>query len=88
MEHGTLSMYTRGYCRCDECRAAQASYMRKYRARKRSEEEREERMSKQYEHKEQGSGCNMDKVEETIEQLLTHVEGMAAILEKVRAGFK
>jgi len=32
-EHGTLTMYTSGKCRCVDCKAANALYMKKYRAR-------------------------------------------------------
>jgi predicted DNA-binding transcriptional regulator AlpA len=34
-QHGSLSMYTGGGCRCVECRAAMAAYRREYRRRKR-----------------------------------------------------
>lgn len=30
-EHGTATRYTNGGCRCDECRAANTEYMRRYR---------------------------------------------------------
>jgi predicted DNA-binding transcriptional regulator AlpA len=34
-QHGSVSMYTNAGCRCVECRAAQAAYMRGYNRRKR-----------------------------------------------------
>ena len=33
MEHGRYTTYTKGACRCDDCRAAQAAYQRDHRAR-------------------------------------------------------
>jgi hypothetical protein len=34
MKHGTTYMYKTEGCRCDECRAALAAYMRDYRRRR------------------------------------------------------
>ena len=33
-KHGTTTMYSRGHCRCDECREAVNEYKRDYRKRK------------------------------------------------------
>lgn len=39
-EHGTTTRYSRGKCRCDECRAAVAEYYRNLRARRKAEAKR------------------------------------------------